>query len=131
LAIMNCGNGEELVDVVDVVVLSSEVALVEAVAVWFPPCCVTVTVDVLVFVTVGGLVWASRGDGGLAGEKSDLVTEAMPAIMVTRLKVRPALNRFLRVMLWSCGDAPCGWDASFFWSLFFSGVNCRTSPNSV
>jgi len=126
LAIISRGKGEELVDVVEALwLLTSDVeALVEAVAVWFPPCCVTVTVwvDVLVFVTVGVVVCASSGEGGLAGEKRYFVTEATPAIIETRPNVRPALSRFLRVMLRSLGAAASGWAACLFGSSSLSLV---------
>ena len=76
-----------------------------------PPCCVTVTVEV--FVTVGVVVCASAGDGGLAGEKSDFATEATPTTIETMPNVRPALSRFLRVMLRSSERAPFGGAFSF------------------
>jgi len=135
LATISCGKGEEVVDVVEVVVeeelglLSSVVVelvelaeVVEAEAVWFPPW-VTVTVCVcvwvFVFVTVGVVVCASSGEGGLAGEKSDFVIEAMPAIMETMTNARPALSRFLRVMLRSLAVAPAGVAACVFASSSF------------
>jgi len=87
---------------------------VEAVEDWLDTCCVTVTVDVCVFVTVGVVLCASTGEGGLAGEKSDFTTEATPTTMETMPNVRPALRRFLRVMLLSTAVAPCGWASSLF-----------------
>ena len=95
-----------------------EAALVEAVEVWFPPFSVTVTVAVEVRVTVGVVDGGSVGEGGLAGEKSALAVEAMPKNIETSPRVRPALSRFLRVMLSSSeaagGRAPSLSDSSSF-----------------
>jgi len=122
LAIISCGNPGEgdavevlvvLVDAEEDWLLScEEAALVEAVELWLDTCCVTVTVEV--FVTVGVVVCASAGDGGFAGEKSDFTTEATPTTIDTMPKVRPALSRFLRVMLRSAGEAPFDGAPSFF-----------------
>jgi len=127
LAIISCGNGEEEVDVaaVDVVAVDDEAELLEAIAVWFPPACVTVFVRV--FVTVGVVVCASTGEGGLPGEKSDLVTEAMPASIETMPKVRPALSRFLRVMLRSSEATPFDW-ASFLFDSSSTAAMGFSSP---
>lgn len=123
LPIISCGNpgeGEtvevevELVvdDEADALLSCEDVALVEAVELRLDACCVTVTVEV--FVTVGVVVCASTGDGGFAGEKSDFTTEATPTTIDTMPNVRPALSRFLRVMLRSTGEAPFEGAFSFF-----------------
>jgi len=125
-AIISFGKGEDEVEVVSVDV---EAELAEAVEVWFPPFCVTVTVAV--FVTVGVVVRASAGDGGFAGEKSDFVTEAMPATMETMPNASPVLSRFLRVMLRSLAGTPGCWTPSFFVSSSFTVAMVLSSQSHL
>jgi hypothetical protein len=131
-AIISDGNGEDVDDVVVVDVdaeEAEEAELEEAIAVWLPPACVTVSVRVSV--TVGVLVWASAGEGGLAGEKSDLTTETTPTITATIPNARPDLSTFLRVMLRSSGAPPVDWASSFFEPSSSASVMALSSHRSL
>lgn len=127
MAINTCGKGEEVVEVVDVEVDAEEDAEEEeALDVWFPPA--GVIVFVTVSVTVGVVVWASKGEGGLAGEKSDFTTETTPKTTATIPRARPDLSRFLRVMLPSFGVETFDRDSSFFCSSSSTDMRFSSRP---
>jgi len=104
-----------VVDVVDVEVLADSDEALWLLA-W-----VTVTVSV----TVGVVVWASAGLGGLAGANRDFAAAATPPIRRTMLRVRPALKRFLRVVLRMSSEGT-GRLAFSFWSSLASVAMART-----